>query len=79
MTSRLLQYRAFRRYRDLDVSRRTARAAFDVPVGRRVPGCFERWATRFEWRRRAAAWDDELYRAIDAARLAAVKRATARG
>jgi hypothetical protein len=63
------QYLAFRRFRDLGPSR-SLRSLTGTPPGRRLPGNVERWATRHRWRERAAAWDDELYRIEDDARLA---------
>ncbi len=60
----------FRTYRDLDPTR-TVRAV-GTPVGRRVLGHIERWASRLRWRVRAAAWDTEVYRRHDDALLAAI-------
>jgi hypothetical protein len=70
------QYLAFRRFRDLGVTR-SLRSLTGTPPGRRLPGNVERWATRHRWRERAAAWDDELFRIEDDARLESISGSAA--
>ena len=65
-------YEAFRAFRDLGPLR-SLRALTQTAEGHRVPTHVERWSARWEWRRRADAWDDERDRVDDAARLEALR------
>ena len=66
-------YESFRAFRDLGPGR-SLRALTETPIGRRVPAHVERWCARWQWRRRADAWDDEHDRLDDAARLEAIRQ-----
>lgn len=57
-------YEAFRRYRDAGPTRNVAEMA--EPSARR-------WAQAWSWAQRAAAWDDEVHRRNDAARLEQIR------
>jgi hypothetical protein len=61
-------YERFRRYRDAG-PRRSVRVAGDVPRGRPASGYVRRLAERWRWRERAHAWDLEVHRRRDRARL----------
>lgn len=58
-------YAAFRQYRD---GARVGELAGVPPSSKRM------WASKYEWRRRAMAWDDEVHRQTDAARMEAIHR-----
>ena len=61
-------YDAFRAFRDLGPTR-----SLGAVLGYSV-GSIRRWSTKFRWRERAQAWDDEAYRIEDARRLEAIRQ-----
>lgn len=74
---------AFTLYRDLPPRERSLRRVADLLYGGRdgatrgphkhVPGRIKRWATRFAWAERAAAWDQEMERHARQVAIAAVE------
>jgi Phage terminase small subunit len=63
-------YEAFRRYRDAGPLRSLAPIA--EHVGARA-STVRTWSSRYEWAARAVAWDDEVHRLADQARLEAIR------
>jgi hypothetical protein len=62
---------AFRIYRDLPATRRNLEAvAVEVGTSYRT---VRRWAERWDWRRRAEAWDDACHNIEDQERLEAIR------
>ena len=59
---------AFRAFRDLGPLRTLE--ALDVP---HRPRTLRQWAALYDWRDRAASWDDELHRIADQQRLEALR------
>jgi hypothetical protein len=65
-------YGAFRIYRDLTPTQRNHRRVADAILmsERRIRG----WASSFDWRERAEAWDDACHRVEDRERLEAIRQ-----
>jgi hypothetical protein len=75
-------FAAFCCYRDLSPRERSLRRVADLLYGDRgatkgrrksVPGAIQRWASRFAWLERAAAWDEERERLAREAEVEAIK------
>jgi len=64
-------YAAFRLYRD-DGSSRTAQGVRDRCGA--TEGTINKWSSRFSWRERALAWDDECTRVEDRQRLETIRK-----
>jgi hypothetical protein len=64
-------YETFRRFRDLGPLRRLD--ALVDPAHEITAVTLRTWQARHDWLDRAAAWDDEVHRAADAARIEAIR------
>ena len=76
-------YAAFRAYAALPVGERTIAAAYrkvkDAGPDVKVPGYFGKWSSQWNWRQRAADWDNHvqsLAEVADVAQLQAARRQT---
>ena len=59
-------YHGFRTFRDLGPTRTIDKALEQLEVSKRT---ILRWSERYRWHERATAWDDEVHKTIDDARL----------
>lgn len=76
-------YAAFRAYAALPAGERTIAAAYrklkDVGPDAKTPGYFGKWSSQWNWRQRAADWDNHvqsLAEVADVAQLQAARRQT---
>lgn len=67
---RASSYAAFRAFRDLGPGRKLDRV---LPFTEAAPDTIKHWSARWDWWKRAEAWDAERYRVEDQDRLEAIR------